>query len=106
MNAPAEIGLAGRAEVDAEAADGGDITFGTTATALEHAVKIGRGGQDLADIRTTVAAKNANLDALLRIRSRERRKKKGRCCADKVRKSHGKSPATRIDIDALGKEGR
>src|SRR3569623_1822817 len=108
MHAPAEIGLAGRTEFDAEAADGGNITFGTTAAALEHAIEVGRGRQDLADIRTAVAAKNANLDALLRVRRRERRNEKGRCCADKVRKSHGKVSGYtyRYRCGGIGMDGR
>src|SRR4051812_31546260 len=71
---PLHGGVVGEAEIEAEAADVGDITFGAAAGTLEYAVQGRIRTDDEADVLASAALEHANLHAagLLRVCGRNR----------------------------------
>ena len=68
---------AGDADIDAEAAHGGEIGFGTTARALEHAFEAGDRTDDKADILAAAAFENAGAAGRQRVGAGERASERG-----------------------------
>ena len=60
-DAPGERGLLGDAEIDADLANGGDITILRPAIDAKYATEIGYGADDEADARPAAAFENADL---------------------------------------------
>src|SRR6185312_16924697 len=71
IDRPGELGLRGDADIDAEAAHGGDIGFGPAARALEHAFEARDRTDDKADILAAAAGRQ-------RLRAGERACQRGR----------------------------
>jgi hypothetical protein len=70
-NAPAEFCLLGSTQFNAIATDLRHVGIRATAFSVENTLKLGRRGDNHADVRTAVATKDANLVRLLGVRSRE-----------------------------------
>ena len=73
IHRPGKLGLLGEAEIDAEAANGRDIGFGTAALALEHAFEAGDRADHEADILAALALQDAGANRRQRIGAGDRR---------------------------------
>ena len=87
IDGPGKLGLRGHAEIEADAADGGDVRLGPAAFALEHAFKLGDRADDEADILSALALQDAGANRRHRVGAGDRRQQRERSEGE-CRKSH------------------
>src|SRR5713226_478885 len=91
IHRPGKPGLLGEAEVHAEAADGCDIWFGTTAFALKHTFEAGHRADDETDILAALALQDTGAHRRQRVGARDRRQQRNNGDTE-CRESHESVP--------------